>query len=114
MKGVQCYELFGGIALKIHTFSFFFHVLIESLSCFVFVFCCLYNIVLSFMLCSMLFNFCVSMYVYIFIHICTCVCVSCHNVLLYPSETYHLFLSFPLCCHHPNALEERPINFCKQ
>ena len=22
--GVQCYELFGGIALKIHTFSFFF------------------------------------------------------------------------------------------
>ena len=26
MKGVQCYELFGGIALKIRTFSFFhFH-----------------------------------------------------------------------------------------
>ena len=24
MKGVQCYELFGGIALKNHTFSFFF------------------------------------------------------------------------------------------
>ena len=23
MKGVQCYELFGGIALKIRTFSFF-------------------------------------------------------------------------------------------
>ena len=23
MKGVQCYELFGGIALKNHTFSFF-------------------------------------------------------------------------------------------
>ena len=23
MKCVQCYELFGGIALKIHTFSFF-------------------------------------------------------------------------------------------
>ena len=23
MKGVQCYELFGGIAHKIHTFSFF-------------------------------------------------------------------------------------------
>ena len=23
MKGVQCYELFGGIALKIHTFSFY-------------------------------------------------------------------------------------------
>ena len=22
MKGVQCYELFGGIAPKIHTFSF--------------------------------------------------------------------------------------------
>ena len=22
MKGVQCHELFGGIALKIHTFSF--------------------------------------------------------------------------------------------
>ena len=27
MKGVQCYELFGGIALKIHTFSFHFHLL---------------------------------------------------------------------------------------
>ena len=27
MKGVQCYELFGGIALKNHTFSFFhFHI----------------------------------------------------------------------------------------
>ena len=26
MKGVQCYELFGGIALKIHTFSLFFHI----------------------------------------------------------------------------------------
>ena len=24
MKGVQCYELFGGIALKNHTFSFLF------------------------------------------------------------------------------------------
>ena len=24
MKGVQCYELFGGIALKNHAFSFFF------------------------------------------------------------------------------------------
>ena len=30
VKGVQCYELFGGIALKIHTFSFFhFFILIE-------------------------------------------------------------------------------------
>ena len=33
MKGVQCYELFGGIALKNHTFSlisanaFYFHAL---------------------------------------------------------------------------------------
>ena len=26
MKGVQCYELFGGIALKIHTFSFFIFI----------------------------------------------------------------------------------------
>ena len=26
MKGVQCYEIFGGIALKIHTFSFSFSV----------------------------------------------------------------------------------------
>ena len=26
MKGVQCYELFGGIALKNHTFSFFYLV----------------------------------------------------------------------------------------
>ena len=25
VKGVQCYELFGGIALKNHAFSFFFH-----------------------------------------------------------------------------------------
>ena len=27
MKGVQCYELFGGIALKIHTFSFSFFIM---------------------------------------------------------------------------------------
>ena len=26
MKGVQCYELFGGIALKNHAFSFSFHL----------------------------------------------------------------------------------------
>ena len=26
MKGVQCYELFGGIALKNHTFFFFFSI----------------------------------------------------------------------------------------
>ena len=25
MKGVQCYKLFGGIALKNHAFSFHFH-----------------------------------------------------------------------------------------
>ena len=25
MKDVQCYEVFGGIALKNHAFSFFFH-----------------------------------------------------------------------------------------
>ena len=34
MKGVQCYELFGGIALKIHTFSFslfcMFYVLVQA------------------------------------------------------------------------------------
>ena len=28
MKDVQCYELFGGIALKIHTFSFSFFIFI--------------------------------------------------------------------------------------
>ena len=27
VKGVQCYELFGGIALKNHTFSFSYYVL---------------------------------------------------------------------------------------
>ena len=27
MNGVQCYELFGGIALKNHAFSFFFKLL---------------------------------------------------------------------------------------
>ena len=34
VKGVQCYELFGGIALKIHTFSFFhfhFHLIMIRL-----------------------------------------------------------------------------------
>ena len=30
MKGVQCYELFGGIALKNHTFSFFIFIMRES------------------------------------------------------------------------------------
>ena len=34
MKGVQCYELFGGIALKIHTFSFFFYFFPISLNVF--------------------------------------------------------------------------------
>ena len=31
MKGVQCYELFGGIALKIHTFSFSFSFKITNI-----------------------------------------------------------------------------------
>ena len=35
MKGVQCYELFGGIALKNHTFSFFFTKK-EISNCFIF------------------------------------------------------------------------------
>ena len=44
MKGVQCFELFGGIALKIHTFSFFSTVWCCSLqSVFTFV-CCYYTI----------------------------------------------------------------------
>ena len=30
MKGVQCYELFGGIALKNHTFSFSLHQLFNA------------------------------------------------------------------------------------
>ena len=30
MKGVQCYELFGGIALKNHTFSFSFSINTKS------------------------------------------------------------------------------------
>ena len=30
MKGVQCYELFGGIALKNHTFSFFQYATVGS------------------------------------------------------------------------------------
>ena len=30
MKGVQCYELFGGIALKNHAFSFFISVPLQS------------------------------------------------------------------------------------
>ena len=32
MKGVQCYELFGGIALKNHTFSFSFQWLSLSVT----------------------------------------------------------------------------------
>ena len=31
MKGVQCYELFGGIALKNHAFSFSFFKLCETI-----------------------------------------------------------------------------------
>ena len=33
MKGVQCYERFGGIALKNHTFSFsFFHFITVTIA----------------------------------------------------------------------------------
>ena len=31
VKGVQCYELFGGIALKNHAFSFFLAIKSSSL-----------------------------------------------------------------------------------
>ena len=30
VKGVQCYELFGGIALKIHTYSFSWSIKLET------------------------------------------------------------------------------------
>ena len=34
VKGVQCYKLFGGIVLKIHTFSFFFFIIsISEMKC---------------------------------------------------------------------------------
>ena len=33
VKGVQCYELFGGIALKNHAFSFFSFFRCLSISC---------------------------------------------------------------------------------
>ena len=33
VKGVQCYELFGGIALKNHTFSFFIFISEELFQC---------------------------------------------------------------------------------
>ena len=33
MKGVQCYELFGGIALKNHTFSFHFSSVLAAICC---------------------------------------------------------------------------------
>ena len=38
MKGVQCYELFGGKALKIHTFSlhFFISIMHSAFNLFVF------------------------------------------------------------------------------
>ena len=32
VKGVQCHELFGGIALKNHAFSFFFHFMSTSIN----------------------------------------------------------------------------------
>ena len=63
MEGVQCYELFGGIALKIHTFSFhfigkiFFAVYFEG------------NVLLC-LLFHGLFCFFLSVYVYtLYIHI---------------------------------------------
>ena len=34
MKGVQCYELFRGIALKNHTFSFFISFVLLDMNCF--------------------------------------------------------------------------------
>ena len=32
MKGVQCYELFRGIALKNHAFSFFFFISVNFIT----------------------------------------------------------------------------------
>ena len=65
MKGVQCYELFGGIALKNHTFSFSF--LLQKLVSLVHV-CC--NLYLAFKKVSM---------VYITVH--TQCSVNDHNLL---------------------------------
>ena len=46
MKGVQCYELFGGIALKNHAFSFF-NINISCLSNCLLLFFCEMSCVLS-------------------------------------------------------------------
>ena len=48
MKGVQCYELFEGIALKNHAFSFSFHSVYNSYTMifFIYVFIFLLKVIL--------------------------------------------------------------------
>ena len=58
MKGVQCYELLGGIALKIHTFSFSYFAVFLIICASIF-FALLTQFVLInnyFASCSVLFN----------------------------------------------------------
>ena len=43
MKGVQCYELFGGIALKIHTFSLLILVLYSNVILYCILLCIFYK-----------------------------------------------------------------------
>ena len=64
MKGVQCYELFRGIALKIHTFFFHFRITITI----TFIFSCLIEVKCH--------NYALNLlYINIHTHIYVCECV---------------------------------------
>ena len=93
VKGVQCYELFGGIALKIHTFSFSFHFSTRLAHVFNFgqpiyyIICCIYvyiHAVVYIAACSACLLNAVCLYNASFfaIYLCKCFLFSCF-VLVY-------------------------------
>ena len=94
MKGVQCYELFGGIALKIHTFSFHFHylMLFAALTNAV----CLNNASFFSLICQMLIIFMLCLCLF---HFFICIMHSAFNLFVFPNYMFtSLLLLFFLFC----------------
>ena len=74
MKGVQCYELFGGIAHKIHT-SFFFSFSV-----------CLYNA--SFFVIDLCKCFLFSCFAFVYFIFFICIMHSAFNLFIFPNSMF--------------------------
>ena len=101
MKGVQCYELFGGIALKNHTFSFFISLYNAVYSaCLLMLFAaitnavCLNNAISSSFFIDLCKCFLFSCFVFVYFIFLICIMHSAFNLFVFPNYMFTSLLFF--------------------